>query len=131
MALNRAKMSDQEIERRDTEAKVLLPCVCDIYRQQLREGRYFLHEHPETARSWVDEQATALLGDPAAGSLVGHPCMYGQRVPTGDERWLPARMATHVWQPCCYVTYRMHTTPARVGHLHNTHYLGKLMPLRN
>ena len=94
MALNRAKMSPQEVARRDVEANTLLHFACEVYRLQLREGRHFLHEHPETARSWADAEIAALLTNPAVGSIVGHQCMYGQRVPAEGGGWLPAKKAT-------------------------------------
>ena len=81
MALNRARMSPLEAARRDTEAKTLLHFACEVYRTQLREGRHFLHEHPVAARSWADEQVTALLNDQAVGSIVGDQCRYGQTTP--------------------------------------------------
>ena len=67
---------------------------CEVYRQQLCGGRHFLHEHPETARSWADEQIQGILNDPAVGSVVGHQCMYGQTAPTANGERLPARKAT-------------------------------------
>ena len=38
MGLNRSKMSPQEVERRDAEAKTLLYCACEVHRQQMRAG---------------------------------------------------------------------------------------------
>ena len=58
MALNMAKMTEQERARRDVEARALLYFACEVYRFQLESGRRFLHEHPEgrgpggTRRSW-------------------------------------------------------------------------------
>ena len=94
MALNRAKMSGPEMERRGTEARVPLRSVCEVYRQQLRTGRHLLHERPGSARSRAGEQAVARLKGPAVGSIVGHQCKYGQGAPTGGGGWLPARKAT-------------------------------------
>ena len=47
MALNKAKMSAEEVMKRDNEAQVLLHFACEVYGYQLEEGRHFLHEHPE------------------------------------------------------------------------------------
>ena len=94
MALNRAKMSRAEVERRDVEATAFLYCACEVYRQQLREGRHFLHKHPEAARSWADEQVKGILDNPAVGSVVGHQCMYGQTALTDDGERLPVKKAT-------------------------------------
>ena len=42
MALSRARMGHGEIEWRGAEARVLLHCVCEVYRFQLSEGPHFL-----------------------------------------------------------------------------------------
>ena len=38
----------------------LLHVAVDVYEEQLRAGRYFLHEHPLGASSWLDPRMTAL-----------------------------------------------------------------------
>ena len=54
MALNKPKMSTEEVMQRDIEATVLLRCAREVYEYQLEEGKHFLHEHPELAKSWMD-----------------------------------------------------------------------------
>ena len=117
MALNRAKMSRAEVERRDVEAKTLLYFACEVYRQQLREGRHFLHEHPEAARSWADEQVKGILDNPAVGSVVGHQCMYGQTALTDDGERLPVKKATRWMSSAPEVLARLGHR-CRGGHRH-------------
>ena len=94
MALGNPKMHDQQIERRGTEARVLLNCDCEVCHFQLCGGRHFLHGHPAGARSWADAQVVALLGRPAVGSAVGDQCLCGQKAQVEDGSWLSARTAT-------------------------------------
>ena len=39
---------DEEVRK----AKIHVEFCCILYREQLRNGRHFLHEHPWSARSW-------------------------------------------------------------------------------
>ena len=42
------------------QATKLLHVAMDVYEEQIRAGRYFLHEHPLGAPSWLDPRVTAL-----------------------------------------------------------------------
>ena len=50
--LNKFKVPAETRERRLTEGKVLLNFVLDVYTWQHRRGKYFIHEHPQSASSW-------------------------------------------------------------------------------
>ena len=67
MAINRAKMSREEVGRRGAEAKTCRCVARNVYRQQRREGSTFLCEHPGTARAWADDHIQGMLGGPAVG----------------------------------------------------------------
>ena len=41
-----------EKAKRLVEAKAHMKFVCDLYREQIEEGRWILHEHPVGATSW-------------------------------------------------------------------------------
>ena len=53
-ALNAAKCgwSPEEIRRRRSAAELHLRFVCSLYKEQINDGAYFLHEHPDGAASW-------------------------------------------------------------------------------
>jgi hypothetical protein len=91
-ALNRSKQywPKEEIERRDVEARVHLAFVCELYQAQMDHGRYFLHEHPDTATSWGVECIQSLREQAGVERVVGHQCQYGQQTSDGD----PMRKAT-------------------------------------
>ena len=42
------------------QAMKLLHVAVDVYEEQIRAGRYFPHEHPFGASSWLDPRMTAL-----------------------------------------------------------------------
>ena len=48
-----------------------------LYREQLRNGRYFLHEHPAFATSWQEEAMKELMNEPDVETAVCDQCMYG------------------------------------------------------
>ena len=52
---------------------------------QVREGRHFLHEHPQTAVSWQLPVITRLPDLPGVATTVAHMCRYGMMQP--DESW--------------------------------------------
>ena len=50
-----------------------------LYMEQLRNGRYFLHEHPHTAASWQVESMVKLRNCPAVHTVEAHMCAFGMR----------------------------------------------------
>ena len=54
-----------------------LEFCCKIYLEQVRNGRYFVHEHPLTATSWQVECMDKLRKMPMVYTAEGHMCAYG------------------------------------------------------
>ena len=50
---------------------------CKLYKMQMAGGRYFLHEHPWTARSWELDAMESLLADPRVKKVKTHMCQFG------------------------------------------------------
>ena len=86
--INHPRMDAREVQRRRIEADTLLNFAIEIYELQLRGGRHFLHEHPESATSWREPRMRRLQGRQGVATVVGHLCQFGsQREPTeGDRR---------------------------------------------
>ena len=55
-----------------------------IYRLQLREGRFFLHDHPQSAASWREPAMLKLLSEPDVDIAISHQCAYGLHVQGPD-----------------------------------------------
>ena len=56
-----------------------LEFMCQLYRDQLEAGRYFLHEHTADASSWQERCISMLLNMDEVDRMVGDQCCYGQR----------------------------------------------------
>ena len=93
-ALNRERLGPEELRRRRAEAMVLLGFSVELYWDQLRNGRHFLHEHPATASSWKEGMVARLRRDPRVGEVVGDQCRYGLRTRGPGGALLPARKPT-------------------------------------
>ena len=75
--INYARMSKEEVDERVAYARKHLEFCIKLYRIQLNEGRYFLHEHPASAKSWQEKAVTRLLMEEAVEKVVGDQCRYG------------------------------------------------------
>ena len=82
--------SKEEVERRRLAGVVHLEFVCRLYDLQLKNKRYFLHEHPATATSWREPCIADILSRDGVDRVVGDQCQYGQ----GDEHDNPVRKST-------------------------------------
>ena len=56
--------------------------VCELYEEQVGEGRYFLHEHPDGALSWKDPQVVALMQH----HRIKKRRVRSMRIRTGDSQ---------------------------------------------
>ena len=78
-SLNFSRMDPEKVRRLVTEALVHLHFCVQLYRDQMADGRFFLHEHPASATSWRDEKIMKLRADPRVSSVVGHMCSHGMQ----------------------------------------------------
>ena len=110
-ALNKTRSNPQEQQRKLIEGKVLLNFALDVYRWQVRRGRYFVHEHPATATSWTLPEVQKLLSHPTVECITSDMCMFGMRAvdAQGREgpvlkptRWMTnaPRLARHLSRRC-------------------------------
>jgi hypothetical protein len=79
-----------EVERRMVAADVHLACMAELYLIQMNGGRYFLHENPESARSWERKSMAEIASDSRVNKVVGDQCQYGQQSSNGN----PVRKST-------------------------------------
>ena len=69
----RAKVEDMR-----KKEKVHLKFCVELYRHQMDCGRYFLHEHPQTAVSWKERCMVELMRSPLVLKATLHQCQFGQ-----------------------------------------------------
>ena len=65
-------------------AKEHLKFFVELYREQIRGGRYFLHEHPAYATSWQTEEIEKLLNEKSVVRVTCDQCMYGCEAEDGS-----------------------------------------------
>ena len=66
-----------EWERRLQEAREYLEFCANIYKIQADGGSFFVHEHPQAAKSWDEPCMKALLRIDGVHDLDIDQCMYG------------------------------------------------------
>ena len=50
---------------------------CELYLHQLKVGRYFLHEHPQSATSWDLPCIKEVLASKGVEAVITHMCQFG------------------------------------------------------
>lgn len=73
-------MGHQHVARMRAEGQAHLSFMVQVYREQMKHGRHFLHEHPEDATSWETEQMQALTNMEGVSEMVADLCRYGLAV---------------------------------------------------
>ena len=58
-------------------ALVHLSFCVELYREQLKHNRYFVHEHPASATSWQSEVMESLAAEPGVVKATCDQCQYG------------------------------------------------------
>ena len=92
--LNDLKRPAAIVEHEKDAAMTHLEFVTQVYWEQLSDGRFFLHEHPETAGSWEETCIRDLLENSEVKRVVADQCQYGQEVQYGRYKGQPVRKAT-------------------------------------
>ena len=91
-ALNALRTRDPEKMRRAMARAIKhMDFVVTVYREQLDNGRYFVHEHPANATSWQLKSVENLMQASEVGRVVGDQCQYGSQVLRGSARGQPVR----------------------------------------
>ena len=69
-------------------------CV-ELYREQMRHGRYFLHEHPAYATSWQEDAVKDLLAVTTVVTATCDQCRYGCTSEDGSPVKKPTTFMTN------------------------------------
>ena len=69
-------------------------CI-ELYREQLRHGRYFLHEHPAYATSWQEAAMEKLVGEQGVYTSVIDQCLFGCEDELGAPVKKPTKFVTN------------------------------------
>ena len=86
------KKSDPEIVRREyVKAMIYIRFTMELYFIQDVAGRYFLHEHPAQASSWVESVVTGIDGMSVVQVVVGDQCQFGAADEDGGPNKKPTK----------------------------------------
>ena len=83
--------AEKESRRKDAEAHVNF--VCELYKQQIQENRWFLHEHPVGATSWRLKSVQNIMKMAGVQCAIADQCRYGLTTEVNGKR-KPARKRT-------------------------------------
>jgi hypothetical protein len=78
MSLNKDR-DPEAYEQKVIEGIQHLRFCAKIYTKQVKEGRYFLHEHPDRAWSWKLDFMVELSKMKGVSRVEGHQCCWGQQ----------------------------------------------------
>lgn len=74
---NPKRVDEGERRRRLREAEPHVQCCAKLYRHHLRNGLYFLHEHPASATSWTVPCIEGTKQRPVVQCVGRHMCAFG------------------------------------------------------
>ena len=66
-----------------------------LYREQMKYGRYFLHEHPAYASSWQEPTMKKLMGEAGVETATCDQCLYGSASEDGSPVKKPTTFLTN------------------------------------
>ena len=98
IGMNYRKMPKSKVDAAIAEGRTHLSFMASIYRRQIINGKFFLHEHPAGAASWKEPSIAALMKLPCVFAVASHQCMFGLMTPSGDGHALamkPTRFMTN------------------------------------
>ena len=72
--LNYPKMDPARVQQLMAQARNHLKFICRLYRLQLDDGLFILHEQPLTAKSWDEPCVVQLLNLHHVLTVTGHQC---------------------------------------------------------
>ena len=67
-------------------ARKHLAFVCEIYEHQVKNSRWFLHEHPSTATSWRERCVLGVMKMENVSTTITDQCMFGLKTRGPDRR---------------------------------------------
>ena len=95
MGINYKKMNPKDVAQKLEEGRLHLDFMASVYREQLRHGRHFPHEHPASAFSWREDSIAKLRSSPGVHEVVCDQCQFGLTTKgTAPGERLPAMKPT-------------------------------------
>ncbi len=92
--INNEHRDPADVHRDMVRARIHLDFVTSLYREQIENNRFFLHEHPQASASWNEKCIKEILDIPGVGRVDGDQCQYGAEVQFGARKGEPVRKTT-------------------------------------
>ena len=99
--------SSGEYEKKYEEAMKHVGFCIELYKLQIAEGRYFLHEHPLTASSWRLPGMISLLSHPEVACVTSDMCQYGMTQKNDRGEHLPVLKPTRWLGNSPHILYKL------------------------
>ena len=114
-------MSKGDVDPNIAAGLVHLRFACSLYISQINRGKSaFLHEHPQSARSWDTKMIKKIMSLPGVGTCVSHQCMFGLETVTDTKESMPAKKPT-MWM--CNSPLMLHELSVRCDNSHSHQHL--------
>ena len=95
IAVNKSKPGwMEEWQLRLDQARRHIKFCCHLYDLQLKAGRYFLHEHPWSAKSWYLPEIAEMMNRPGVTVTKGHMCRFGMTACNEEGELQPVKKPT-------------------------------------
>ena len=92
--LNRTRMDPMAARRMMAKARLHLDFVTELYKDQVDDGRFFLHEHPAHAESWEEPMIKVIETMDSVEVVQADQCQYDNVVTFGLEKGMPIKKPT-------------------------------------
>ena len=76
LAISKSKRDPKVVEANLAKGRHHLETAVRFYRNQMRRGRYFLHEHPKSAKSWQEPCMVDLVATEGVYKVTGPMCRW-------------------------------------------------------
>ena len=116
MHMNFSRMDPKKVDEAIKNAISHLEFVCSLYKEQVEAGRYFLHEHPQSASSWHLKCVEEILRLPCITTVVGDMCCFGMTCKDVEGNEGP------VLKPTRFMTNSAHIAAALGARCAREHY---------
>ena len=82
--INKNRRPAEVIAKEIAAGRQHLRFTMKLYEEQAKSGRYFLHEHPNSASSWATEEVLYMSTMPTVEMAVCHMCRFGMTSERGS-----------------------------------------------
>ena len=93
--LNKGKRDPKVVEKEIAEAEAHVRFCITLYKIQVENRRYFIHEHPAGAKSWQMKEVIELMSMRGADMVTMDMCCFGMVATSGGEEG-PVRKRTRI-----------------------------------